>query len=631
MTVPSSREKLQALEELAAQDPKDAELAITLGEACLRLGLVDEAARTYARAAELDPRSELKALYWEWLGGVREARGELDAALEAYDNWAQLEPWSVEPLDRQGALLVRLERWTDVILLRPHYLRRVENSNDPRARESLALYYHVLEQLGPPGQVNPLEAAYEALELNSRSLPMRYLLGQIFYASGHLEGARAEYLRVLELDPQRTWREDRFSLRWDAASAFLMLARLARGAGRDEEALERLSASLRLRPDNAEALEETCTLLMARGRYAEALAVLDAAREHQAPTWSDRVRAACLLGLGRVQEARRLLEACIQEPPVPSPSGETLPARVRRSLERAEELLARGEPSAALGRFTRLAQGEAALPARWGRARCLAELERWEEARQELEEVVVRRPADLAAWALLADTYQHLGQPEMHRLALVQEECLAARAQPGLGRGVLAPSPRNSSAAGFRLSALSFPGAGDLQVTGDGGPRALELARLARGVLQAWHRALDLEDPLGRDLHLHVTALGPFEEELEAPALGEEAGLAVLAALGAALAGVRLGEPVALAGCVDLDGTVLQRGRPYEGLVRLREAGYSWSRLVIPQSMAAELVRLPPSLWLCSDLRFARTAAQVVEAVLPWRGETREGSPKGAS
>ena len=98
--ISSSLERLDELQEGTRAAPKESELCLTLGEAFLRVNRVDEAAATYQRAVELDPRSDLRALYWEWLGLVREMEGKLEEALEAYFQWLDADPVAMSPLDR---------------------------------------------------------------------------------------------------------------------------------------------------------------------------------------------------------------------------------------------------------------------------------------------------------------------------------------------------------------------------------------------------------------------------------------------------------------------------------------------------------------------------------------------------
>lgn len=619
---PSAAERLKELEKASQEAPKESELAITLAEAYLREGRVEEAAAQYARSAELDPRAELKSLYWEWLGLVQESRGELEAALDAYFQWLDSDPSTVEPLDRLGTLLVTLQRWTDIVLLRPHYLSRAE-SLGPQGKESLALYSFVLDQLGTPEEVAPLDRAYAALEADSDALAMRYLLGVLFFRTGHLEAARGEFERVLSLDPHGMWLERRFSLLWDTATARIMLARIARMQGNPQEALERLSESFSLKDDNPEGLTEVASVLLDNERYEELLELLPT--DEDMPAWMDRYRAESYLGLGRVEQAEQRYVAELEpEPAAGEAELAAMPARRRRSLEAAEEALGEGDLQGALRKFDKLcAQEEPTWQAHWGRARCLAELSEFEPAAAELEKVVALQPGLEAVWQLLSHVYDRLGSKRRSRLAAIQREKLLA---PEPVRGLIWPAPEGSSAAGLLIQARALPGKGNLIVTGEGGERARELARVALTVLQGSVDGLSLEDPAYRDLHLHLRAVGtgsvaegpvptvsagPQEPE---PLLNDEAGAAIVASLALSLLG-RLPEGVVVSGRLDLDGQVRGPVDIGEGLGALLVSGVRWGRLVIPRNSAPELLRLPADLWLDCELRLCDSVASLVRAV----------------
>lgn len=608
-TQPDAAARIQELEKRSKDEPKNAELAVTLGEAYLRSDRVEDAAAAYARSAELDPRSELKSLYWEWLGGVREARGELENALEAYFNWAEAEPTGVEPLDRVGTLLVRLQRWTDIVLLRPHYLRRREQGADPRLNESLALYGFVLDQLGSPEETTPLERTYAALEEDARSVSMRYLLGVLFYRTEHLEAARAEFERVLELDVDGTWREDRFSLQWDASAARLMLARIARLQGDPEEALVQLSESLKQRGDDAERLEEVASLLLDYRRYREALKILPELGE-QAPGWVHSYRAESLLGLGRIREAELSYLSQLEHEPAEEEADEEGLAesngKHRTALARAEEEYARGKPAAALKLFSKLSETEGGWQAQWGEARCLAELERWKEALGTLEDLLEKRPGLEPAWKLLAETARQTGQTRLVTLARVQAERL--RAEPEVSPGLIYPVG-GESLVGFLVQARSLPGRGSLIVTGEGGKLVPELARLALSLLQTRFDELGMDDPAYRVLHLHVAALYPrldepakSEEKEEPPALREDAGGVVIAALGLALRNQSPTPGQVVLGRIDLDGRLSGPVDPGGSLAQFSSEGFPYRRLLLPRASATELLRLPPALWLLPEI-----------------------------
>ncbi|NMA28480.1 MAG: tetratricopeptide repeat protein, partial [Burkholderiales bacterium] len=423
-----SRERTKALEKKASLEPKDAELTINLGEAYLREGRLEEAAQAYARAAELDPRTEFRALYWEWLGLVRETREELEQALEAYDNWADADPSSVEPVDRAGTLLVALGRWTDLALLRPQYERRAEGNSDFKLLESLALFTYVMEQLGATEDPSPMARAYAALEIENRSIAMRYLLGMLFLRSGQLEAANAEFLRVLELDSDRTWLEKRFSLGWRASSAWLMLGRIARLQGRVAEALQHLQSCLQTSLDNLEPLEEMVSLLVEQELYEEALALLpepEGPDDLEIPPWIRRLRTRCLLGLGRVEEAARLVEPgkpASSTRPRKDPGPDT---RFRARLDQAQKHLQAGRFQEAHNAYASLGPARRRPPeVRLGMAQAATGLGRPKDAIRQSEILVREAPDHAEAWSLLAEAYRQTGSTIRRRLALAQLEAV---------------------------------------------------------------------------------------------------------------------------------------------------------------------------------------------------------------
>lgn len=622
-----SRERTKALEKKASLEPKDAELTINLGEAYLREGRLEEAAQAYARAAELDPRTEFRALYWEWLGLVRETREELEQALEAYDNWADADPSSVEPVDRAGTLLVALGRWTDLALLRPQYERRAEGNSDLKLLESVALFTYVMEQLGATEDPSPMARAYAALEVENRSIAMRYLLGMLFLRSGQLEAANAEFLRVLELDSDRTWIEKRFSLGWRASSAWLMLGRIARLQGQIPEALQHLQSCLQTSLDSLEPLEELVSLLVEQEVYEEALALLPEGPDAlEMPPWIRRLRTRCLLGLGRVEEAARLVEP--REPAssarprkVPGPD-----SRFRARLDQAQAHLQAGRFQEAHDAYASLGPARRRPPeARLGLAQAATGLGRPKDAVRQLEILVREAPDHAEAWSLLAEAYRQTGSTLRRRLALAQLEAVRLGPTPQAVHEWLAPAHPQSGVPGLGVSARSLPGEGNLTVTGVSGAEAA--AHIAWTWLRAEAVDLGLPDPSRCDVHVHVRALGPIPgaTELleEAPVgwplaavepeiCGEDVGLAVLAALAGALELRSPSGRTVVAGRVDLTGAVHGSPTLVAGLAQLWEGGGSWNRLILPRTMAAELHRLPEEIWTTSDMILCANAAQAL-------------------
>jgi tetratricopeptide (TPR) repeat protein len=425
-------------------DSKNAELLINLGETALRYGDRTTALESFKRATELDPRGDLRSMYAQWLGMFHEQNEELEDALEAYQRWSELDPGALDPLDRQANILVQMERWTDLALLRPFYLR-LAAADIPRARESLALLSYALNQIGHPEEANPLERTYSALESETRSPTTRYLLGTLLYRAGQLEGAQREFARTVDLARAHPgWVELRLGLHWDATSARLMLARLARERGQLPQALALLQ-SIAPGDVDRESLDELSTLLLDNGHYQE---LLDLLPEADGPSWMRRNRAQAKLGLGQLEEA----------------ASELAPQSSAPSPEFPEERL----------------DVEPSIPT------LLAYLR--------------EHSASLAAWDALAAAYLQAGERAKAQLAVVQAETLRQRShtEPRPGFFCL----------GFRFLARSAPGKANLRVTGPSSALVEPLARFAMTLLQERCDTYSLEDPGYCDLHLHVACLG---------------------------------------------------------------------------------------------------------------------------
>ena len=206
---PTSQQQLELFQSALLETPSDLELTINVGEALLRQGEVEEAVRHYQKAIELDPRYEFRSLFWEWFGFVRESQGKVKEALAAYRQWLENDFESIEPLERIGYLLVKLQWWTDFLLLTEEYERRARQSQETDALESLALFKYVLERLEvvPETEERAIDLCYQALARNGSSPSLRYLLGILLMEQSHFEAARAEFERVWALDPERTWVE----------------------------------------------------------------------------------------------------------------------------------------------------------------------------------------------------------------------------------------------------------------------------------------------------------------------------------------------------------------------------------------------------------------------------------------
>ena len=75
--------------ELLEETPDDADLRNQLGKVCFELGESGEALAQFERAVALAPE---QAENFYWIGAIRQARGELEAARSAYDHAVQVHP-----------------------------------------------------------------------------------------------------------------------------------------------------------------------------------------------------------------------------------------------------------------------------------------------------------------------------------------------------------------------------------------------------------------------------------------------------------------------------------------------------------------------------------------------------------
>jgi tetratricopeptide (TPR) repeat protein len=434
----TSEQRLAELQEGTLAAPKDSELCLTLGEAFLRVNRVDEAAASYQRAVELDPRSDLRALYWEWLGLVREMEGRLEEALEAYFQWLDTDPVAISPLDRLGTLLVVLGRWTDLGLLGPQFERRIEVSGHPRGKESLALYTFVTEQFGQSQEEKEKakEVTLSALEADPDSPSMRFLLGLLTYREGSFELARGEFERVLELDSEGLWHEPRFALDWNGWKARVMVAKLSRQQGDVETALQLLTEADDLDSSDSEGLIEVAELLVENHRYDDMLKLVKLV--DPGPSRLSRLEAESLLGKGRLNEALTIIET--EASLFTEDDGDVDVAEdsafLSRQLGQLWELYQQGESIAEQLAEMRREASEALLANPLGA--CLVLLHRQYDGalgvsgvEQEIQQLCRLHSTRVEVWDTAARLYSENGQVDSSRLAALVASKLRHGAHAG--------------------------------------------------------------------------------------------------------------------------------------------------------------------------------------------------------
>lgn len=638
----TSEGRLEELQEGSLAAPKDSELNLTLGEAFLRVNRVDEAAAAYQRAVELDPRSDLRALYWEWLGLVREMEGRLEEALEAYFQWLDADPVAISPLDRLGSLLVILGRWTDLRLLEQQFERRAEVSGHPRGKESLALYTFVMEQFGQRDTEGAKEATLAALEADPDSPAMRFLLGLITYQDGSLELARGEFERVLELDADGLWHEPRFALDWNGSKARVMVAKLARHQGDMETALRLLTETDDLDRSDSEGLVEVAELLVENERYDDLLKVLRNVPE--GPSRLKRLEAEGLLGKGRLPEADTIFEteaslfgdlswdsredaesAALHSRLLAlwkaRQEGEDIDEELAVLRKEAGESVTADPVGAGIVLLQRLSKGSLTIKG----------------AEDEVLELCRNHPEWEQVWDTARQVYEQSGRPQRAQMAQLVVSRLRHGANPGptgaytkkgaSGTRVLVGVITAGGPLVLKLEADSGREERD-QLYGWGRTALLPGLELAKGVLEslAENRALarDLVPELSffpKSFRVMVTPVSvPEEGDATATLASGELGSIPLGFLIALLSVVKEppGNDILVIGRLGLRGDI--DGVPHleETLVALHQSGAQWDRLVVAEAGGFRLLRAPAWLWHGRPVTLVDSA----ERLASWQPET---------
>lgn len=630
-TSKSASDYTQAILDELKHFPKDAELFINLGEAYLREGKFGEALKAYERASELDPSSSFQALYWEWVATVREAADDKAEALKAYAKWAECDPTCIEPIDRSGAIMVSEGQWTDLLLLRSQYAKLAEVAPTGELLESLALYAFIIEQIGGENKTPPMELTYSALEVNPKSIAMRYLMAALFARNGQIEGAKAEFLKVIEMDEDNTWNESRFSLNWNSTTATLMLGRLARLQRRFDEAIAYFGKCIKTEIGcSLEPFEEVITLLLELGRYEEALELVPKQVVHlQLAPWMQRLRARALLGLGQIEEAAKLYSV-EEEPSQPEPQKpNAAETTIKEKLAAANALLDHAQYSQALEAFEALNSTYSdPIAGVVGWARCKKALGDAEASIAKLEKLVKEHPENTCVWELLSELYRDKGDTLRYRLSRIQIQAMICETPNALENEWIAPAAPDSGSIGLGISARALKGTGRLTITGVSGAEAP--ANIAWTYLRAEAERLGVPLPESTDMHIHVrnlgseprglvqsgdAALGLLGDLADIPVCNEDIGLAAFLAMASALSNTPPSGMNVAGGRLDLLGGIYSSPTLAAGLSSLNESGIRWNRVILPRTVTTELDRLPAEIWTTADVFLCANAPQAVRAI----------------
>lgn len=658
----SARNYVDKLLERAQREPNNVELHINIGEACLRDGDTDGAFKAFNRAAELDPSSYFRSLVQEWSGYIYKKAGRVTEAITAYTQWAQIDRLSPEPLDRWGSILASENMWVDLLLLHSTYKKRLEQTDDPQLRTSLALLTFALGQEAVDEETSLLELASSVLEVEYDSLPMRYLMGLLYMRLNHWESADSEFKKVLELDTEKTWRERRFDLDWSSDSALLMRGRIAHIQQRYDQAFEICYACLKSEIIGPLApLEEIISMLMEQGAYHQALDILESTSDTvRAIPLMRRLYSRCLLGAGRIEEASKIYEkgdaldpslvalakqalspqeqealSLESETPQAAESGES----TSQDADLASNLL-EAELTYDSGDFSQAAELYANLLTKYptndkvalGLAKAQADGGHLELAIATLESQLERLPQsarDLELWKALGNFYQSNGDTLKYRLSRIQIQSLSPVEDDSLNFEIITPAIPDSGLAAVGISARAVSGSGNIVATGIDDAKAT--IDIAWTYLRAEAKNLGLPDPSAYDFHIHLRDVSgdllrtsrEYQRELggslagpDGPYCSEDIGLGVLLALvGAMTDSLNLG-PSVVGGRLDLQGRIYSSPTLALSLQRMYNSGLRWKRLVLPRTITTNTERLPQSVWSTPDLILCSNAKQAIRA---WR------------
>jgi tetratricopeptide (TPR) repeat protein len=260
------QEALTCLREATRLRPDSAIAWNSAGEALSRLGWLGEALDAFVRATRIDP-AFCQAHYNAGL--ALRAMGKRDAAIQAFRAAVRLNPDFADAVQALGGLL--------------HAVGRYQGAID---------CFRVLVRLKPEDAV-----AYTSLGASAQML-------------GDMNTARACYERAVELSPQYP----------DAHSNLGTVYQAQRELDLAEECFRR---ALQIDPDHPDALGGLAASMDRKGRYEEALALLEP-RLADGPVEMGVTGAQILGHLGRTDDAARLLQNLLQRKGITAPEKQRL-------------------------------------------------------------------------------------------------------------------------------------------------------------------------------------------------------------------------------------------------------------------------------------------------------------------
>jgi len=138
----------------------------------------------------------------------------------------------------------------------------------------------------------------------------------------------------------------------------------------------------------------------------------------------------------------------------------------------------------------------------------------------------------------------------------------------------------------LHIEVVTFPGKGNLQITGKLGEVMQESAKAALSYVRSISDRLGIDNKWyhEHDIHIHVP-------EGATPKDGPSAGITLVTALTSAITGLKVNANVAMTGEVTIRGRVLPIGGLKEKLLAAKQAGVK--TVIIPKKNVKDLIEIP--------------------------------------
>src|SRR4029453_13448393 len=183
---------LAKAKELAAANPKSAEVLVILGELYLTRGDADNAAQAFTKASELRPD-----LFAAHLGlGMASYPRETAKAIAAYRKALTLAPNDPRAYNNLAWVYAEQKRNLDEALSLAKRATELA-PNDASTLDTLGWVHY---NRGAYDEAEPI--IRKAAELADRSAPIQYHLGMTYYRLGRKDDAVLALRRALQLDPK---------------------------------------------------------------------------------------------------------------------------------------------------------------------------------------------------------------------------------------------------------------------------------------------------------------------------------------------------------------------------------------------------------------------------------------------